>query len=566
MNKYLSKHRSRGSAAGNIITAVLLLGLIGLGAYLWLGKKPAETGTTGTPTTANETNAPTQPDGDAPTPIEPVDGTPSLEAAAIYVPKDNTLQIDISEYAGYGGLIVANGGLEPNPESIFAKEYGFKVKITKSESETWSPLNNGRLAATATTADALAVLGRQFDAVVPVQIGYSRGADMVVVDRGIASVNNLANKVLAASQFNESEFFIRYLAGEAGVPITILRDLDSRPPEGQLGLVFYEDAFVACDAYEHELARPTPRLNGCVGWTPRTDEIVEKSNGKAKVLVSNRNLLIVADVLAVNKGFAQANPDMVRGLVHGILEGNRRLRDQPAQHIGVLAKAFGWSDADARDELAKVHLSNLPENRAFFAGTIDSAGSFGGIFQSSVLAYGAVIKNPTDSSRFMDTKALDALAAKNLFADQKIAIAPIKTASAGSLEGDPLLSKDIRFFFEPNSATLDKSATQNLEYLDTIKRFLQVSPGSTVLLRGHVDNARVNEFREQGGEQLVKSMALKAMELSRQRATSVRDAMMERHKNIDASRLEAVGRGWEEPSSPNSDLNRRVEVQWFTLE
>jgi NitT/TauT family transport system substrate-binding protein len=257
---------------------------------------------------------------------------------------------------------------------------------------------------------------------------------------------------------------------------------------------------------------------------------------------------------------------MVRGLVHGILEGNRRLRDQPAQNIGVLAKAFGWSDADARDELAKVHLSNLPENRAFFAGTIDSAGSFGGIFQSSVLAYGAVIKNPTDSSRFMDTKALDALAAKNLFADQKIAIAPIKTASAGSLEGDPLLSKDIRFFFEPNSATLDKAATQNLEYLDTIKRFLQVSPGSTVLLRGHVDNARVNEFREQGGEQLVKSMALKAMELSRQRATAVRDAMMERHKNIDASRLEAVGRGWEEPSSPNSDLNRRVEVQWFTLE
>jgi NitT/TauT family transport system substrate-binding protein len=564
MNKYLSKH-SRGSAAGNIITAILLLGLIGLGAYLWLGKKSAQEGTPGAAST--QTAPPSQEaDGDAPAPIEPVDGTPALEAAATYVPKDNTLQIDISEYAGYGGLIVANGGLDPNPESFFAKEYGFKVKITKSESETWSALNNGRLAATATTADTLAVLGRQFDAVVPVQIGYSRGADMVVVDRGIASVNNLAGKVLAASQFNESEFFIRYLAQEAGVSIAVLRDLDSRPPEGQLGLVFYEDAFVACDAYEHELARSAPRLNGCVGWTPRTDEVVENSGGKAKVLVSNRNLLIVADVLAVNKGFAQANPDMVRGLVHGILEGNRRLRDQGAQNIGILAKAFGWSDAEARDELAKVHLSNLPENRAFFAGTIDSAGSFGGIFQSSVLAYGAVIKNPTDSSRFVDAKALDALAAKNLFADQKIAIAPIKTASAGSLEGDPLLSKDIRFFFEPNSAALDKSATQNLEYLDTIKRFLQVSPGSTVLLRGHVDNARVNEFREQGGEQLVKSMALKAMELSRQRATAVRDALMERHKNLDASRLEAVGRGWEEPSSPNSDLNRRVEVQWFTLE
>jgi NitT/TauT family transport system substrate-binding protein len=558
--------KSRGSAAGNLITVLLLLGVIGLGVYLWLGKKPAEENSSATPTAQQQSRATNESDGNAPNPIEPVDGTPSLDAAATYTPKDGVLQIDISEYAGYGGLIVANGGLEPNPDSFFAKEYGFKVKISKSESETWSPLNNGRLAATATTTDALAVLGRQFDAVVPVQIGYSRGADMVVVDRGIASVNQLAGKVLAASQFNESEFFIRYLAQEAGVPVAILRDLDSRPAAGELGLVFYEDAFIACDAYAHELARKHPRLNGCVGWTPRTDEVVEKSNGAAKVLVSNRNLLVVADVLAVNRGFAKANPDMVRGLVHGILEGNRRLRDQQAANIGVVAKAFGWTEDEARDELSRVHLANLPENRAFFAGTIDSAGSFGGIFQSSVLAYGSVIKNPTDPARFVDTGTLDALAKKGLFAHQKIAIAPIRTASQASLEGDPLLSKDIRFFFEANSAVLDKSAPQNGEYLDTIKRFLQVSPGSTVLLRGHVDNARVGEFREQGGDQLVKSMALKAMELSRQRALAVSEALKDRHKGIDASRIEVVGRGWEEPAGTNSDLNRRVEVQWFTLE
>ena len=78
-------------------------------------------------------------------------------------------------------------------------------------------------------------------------------------------------------------------------------------------------AFVACDAYGHELASGARRLQGCVGWTPRTDEIIEASNGEAKMLVSNRNLLVVADVLAVNKGFATANPRMVQGLVHGIL-------------------------------------------------------------------------------------------------------------------------------------------------------------------------------------------------------------------------------------------------------
>jgi NitT/TauT family transport system substrate-binding protein len=561
--------RQRGSAAGNIITLVLLLGIVGLGLWLWLGRGKGADAPGGVPTpTAAKTDAGVaQPAGDAPVPIEPVTGTPTLEAANTFVPKDNVLRIDISEYAGYGGLIVANGGLEPNPDSFFTKEYGFKVQISMSESETWSPLNNGRLAATATTTDALAVLGRQFDAVVPIQLGYSRGADMVVVDRGIASVNALKGKTLAASQFNESEFFIRYLAQEAGVPVVVLRDLDSKAPADSLGLVFYEDAFVACDAYQYELANGNARLNGCVGWTPKTDEVVEAANGAAKVLVSNRNLLVVADVLAVNKGFAKAHPDMVKGLVHGILEGNRRLRDNQAENLAVVAKAFKWTDAETRDELAHVHLSNLPENRAFFAGTIDSAGSFGGIFQSSVLSYGSVIKNPADPARFVDTTFLDGLSKRSPFSEQKIAIAPIRTASQAALEGDPLLSKDIRFFFEPNSSNLDRNEPKNQEYLQTIKRFLQVSPGSTVVLRGHVDNARINEFRQSGGEQLVQSMALKAMELSRQRAMAVRDALLAKYPEIDKARAESVGRGWEEPTGlQDAAQNRRVEVQWFTIE
>src|SRR6185369_11182288 len=117
-------------------------------------------------------------------------------------------------------------------------------------------------------------------------------------------------------------------------------------PGDSLGLVFYDDAFAACDAYAHEL-NGGARLNGCVGWTPKTDEVIAGSGGKAKMLVSNRNLLVIADVLAVNKGFAKANPKMVQGLVHGILEGNRRLRDNQADSLGVVAKACKWSDAQA---------------------------------------------------------------------------------------------------------------------------------------------------------------------------------------------------------------------------
>jgi NitT/TauT family transport system substrate-binding protein len=108
-------------------------------------------------------------------------------------------------------------------------------------------------------------------------------------------------------------------------------------------------------------------------------------------------------------------------------------------------------------------------------------------------------------------------------------------------------------------------ATDNLESLEDIRRLLQVSPGSTVLLRGHVDNAMVPEFRQKGGEALVRKRALQAMELSKRRAEEVARVLKEKYQ-VDANRLDVVGRGWEEPAGTDSAQNRRVEVQWFTLE
>jgi NitT/TauT family transport system substrate-binding protein len=112
---------------------------------------------------------------------------------------------------------------------------------------------------------------------------------------------------------------------------------------------------------------------------------------------------------------------------------------------------------------------------------------------------------------------------------------------------------------------LDLNQPANFERLASIRKLLQVSPGSTVLLRGHVDDALVEQFRAQGGEAFVRSMALKAMELSKNRANAVRQLLIDREK-ISPDRIEVVGRGWTEPVGKTSEEKRRVEVQWFTVE
>ncbi len=559
------------TARGKFVLTLLILGIAGFGAYKWWDRlAPAALASVGSGAASSEV-ASASADAASASVIDdaefvaPLTACPLLPPPAAYVAKDNTIDLELSEYAGYAGLIVANGGLEPTENSVFFRKHGFKVRITLSEEESWPALNAGRIAASATTVDVLTAYCRNFAVTAPVQIGFSRGADGLVVRKEIRRINDLRGKTLVTAQFTEADFFMRYLTQEAGIEVNLLASPADKPAADKVNLLFTTDAFAAGDLFLKDLTEGGNLLAGCITWAPKTTEVVEASEGKAQLLTTNKNLLIIADILIINKGFAEANPKIVAGLVDGTLEGNRLVRDQPAAQLDLLAKAFKWTRDDVRDELTKVHLSNLPENLAFYAGTIDSAGSFSGIFSSALLAYGSLIDQPTDADKYMDASHLTALQAAGAYAEQRIAIAPIRSAGGGALEGDPLLTKDIRFLFEPNSSVLQLGDAENTKNLESIRRLLQVSPGSTILLRGHVDNALVEKFRQQGGDAFVRQMALKAMELSKNRANEIRRVLIEQLK-VPAARLETIGRGWEEPAGADADLNRRVEVQWFTLE
>lgn len=487
-----------------------------------------------------------------------------------YTPQGDTVVINLSEYAGYAGLIVANGGLEPNENSWFTKNGGFKLKITLSEEDSWADLQDGKFAASATTVDVLSNYGRQWQCVVPAQVAWSRGADGIIVRKDIKRVNDLKGKTLVTQPFSEAEFFLRYLAQEAGLPVKRLDGPEQPRDAESVNLVFVEDAWDAGDAFLADLKAGGRQLDGCVTWAPKTTEVVEASEGAARQLVDNRNLLVIADILVFNKGFAQAKPEIVQKLVEGMLLHNDKVRANPEPHLKAIAdafKAYEWTVDDAREELSKVHLSNLPENLAFFRGAIDEAGSFASVFQTANLAYGSELQpSPVSSSFFSDTKALEAIAAAGTLSSQVASIQPIRSNDQAPIEQDPLLTRDIRFYFLPNSAQLDMAKKENHDFLSNINHLLGVSPGSMILLRGHVDDLQKATFQKQGGPALVQKMALKAIELSRQRADEVMNQLILKYPAITKDRLEVVGRGWDEPAGKNSDLNRRVEVQWFTVE
>src|SRR3954470_16018185 len=144
------------TARGKIILTILILTVVGAGAWKWWDRLTHKPGYVPPPVAANSTNVVADAkDAAAPELVDTQPEVPKLTPPASYQVKDNTVVVELSEYAGYAGFIAANGGMEPNTNSIFFKKHGFLVHLTMSEEESWPALNSGKIAASATTADVL---------------------------------------------------------------------------------------------------------------------------------------------------------------------------------------------------------------------------------------------------------------------------------------------------------------------------------------------------------------------------------------------------------------------------
>ncbi|MCI0527666.1 MAG: OmpA family protein, partial [Nitrospira sp.] len=402
---------------------------------------------------------------------------------------------------------------------------------------------------------------------VPIQLDFSRGGDGILTRKEVTSINQLKGKVLTVAQFTESDFFIRFLAQEAGLQVKAMKGLEDSVDGERVNLLFTETAFDAADVFVEELKSGDGKVSGAVTWSPKTVEVPKEYPEKVRLLTTNRNLLVVADILIVNAGFAKENPKVVKGLVEGILMGVEMIKKDPEGTLPIVAKAFDMSLQETRETLQDVHLSNHAENMLFFSQQPGQIGSFNELYYSAVYAYGKeVIRDVVAPEKLVNRNYLEEIAKEGLFQGQVVTLAPIKSSEKGEiLEKNPLLTKQIRFFFDPNTTELDLANLANQQALQDLTTLLKLSPGSYLVLRGHLDNSKVEEFRGRG-DAFFRRQSIRAVEMSKQRADSVKTVLANSYA-VDSKRLDTEGRGWDEPlpGAPPEE-NRRVEVQLFTLE
>lgn len=558
-----------------IVVTLVVIGLLAFAGYRFYthfqADRPdhvANGGARSTTSTGSPTQAAANVDPKILAKIVPAREIPALEPAGEYKPQGDVIDVELSDWPGYAPMILANGGLEPNSDSYYARKHGFKlrIKLSEGESESWSALNSGKMAASSTTVDVLALYGSQLKVEVPVQFDFSRGGDGVLTLKEISSINQLKGKTVTVAQQTEADFLLRFLAQEAGLELKPLKGWeDSRDPE-RINLLFTETAEDAAELFRAFVAAGSKDLAGCVTWNPFIYEVPREHPDKVRLLTTNRNLLIIADVLIVNQAFAKANPAIVQGMVDGIMWATQELRKNPEPHLALIAKAFDQSVEEFRESLKDVHLSNLAENLAFFSNQPGKIGTFSEIYYSAVYCYGReIIRNPVPPERLVNRKYLEELDRSGTYAGQVIELGPSEERDKKTvLEGNPLLTKQIRFLFEPNSTKLDLNDPGNQRALRDLLQLLKLAPGSYLVLRGHLDNSQVPEFKRQG-EAFYRKQAVRAVEMSKARAEAVKAVLVE--NGVDPMRIDTDGRGWDEPipGAPPEE-NRRVEVQLYTLE
>jgi len=479
-----------------------------------------------------------------------------------------TVKFPINVWIGWLPIVAANHGFAPNTDSVFYKKYGFKVDLkliddpvtardayASGESHVlWGTLDMMVLFAPELMKDSRTA-PRIFQ-----QIDWSNGGDGIVVRSSIASVKDLKGKTVVYAQNSPSQYFINNLLLNAGI----------QPSE--VKHKYTSTAFEAAAAFVADA-----KIDACVSWAPDIYNIPEKVKGTRILTTTTDANKLIADVWALRADFAKDHPEVVEGLVAGIFEGMKGLKDETfkGQAFQWMAEGYGMTVDDVKSMANDAHSTNFAENKDFFLNA-NSPSNFERTWKNVTFVYKelGLIDTPARFDEVMDFSVLQALEKKGTFADSKNEyVTQFEPSSYQKVNAEkPILTQTIRINFYPNSSNIFEpqhdelgNAQKSTLYdpnvdatLEKVARLAGQYDRAVIAIVGHADSSMKGKIQE---DPVVK--------LSLERANSVKDALVKKYQ-FDPNKFQVTGKGWAEPADAtqpdNQALNRRVEISIYPPE
>lgn len=564
------------------VLALVVVGLVAFAAYrsdLLFPKGEGEQG----PGVIDPTKLGTAeaPDSDSPTTVKEFtyvasERLPPVKGTAGYQPmEDNTVRFALNVWAGWAPIIYANEGFRPGKIWKTPDGKEFKVDLVLIDEPItmrdqyaagsvhigWGTLDmvplfvDGFVDASGKPIDSR-IMPRIFQ-----QVDWSNGGDGIVVRDTIQSVRDLRGKRIALAQNSPSHYFLLNMLVAGGVQ------------PGEVKMDFTSSAFEAAAAFNAD-----KNIAAAVSWAPDIYTLSEQQGNRMLVTTGTANKLI-ADVWFARADFAQDHPEICEGLVRGIFDAMVELKtDAAKQKVSEwMAEGYGLKPADAFGMLADAHSTNWQENYQFFVNQ-NNPTNFARVWNQAYYLYQQVrvIKNrPVPFDQVMDYSIIKKLGEEQKYASQvdeyQVKFVPKGAKEIKGLESE-VLTNTVVIHFYPNSWDLYKKITKDengktVESLydpkvelivDEIGQLAGRFGNARIIIEGHTDSSMQGKVPED-----------MVLELSRNRANAVKEAVVEKFK-LDPNQLNVEGYGWQVPADPtdptNHSKNRRVEVKVYTAE
>lgn len=524
------------------ITAVILI-VLGFVTWYWAGNSIKNWATGGSGSTKEDVK---KEDFDSlKNPINDPkynDGSTGVTAIPIGTGKKNgTLNVGINTWAGHAPGIVYNGGLDPNPNSFYKKNFGMDVKFILLEDPAaklaafrsgeidimWDTVDNW-----AREASILAEQGQQAKSII--MQDWSRGGDGIVSLSSIKSVEDLKGKKIACTQFTPSHFLLLYLLSQSGL------SPDERNAV-EKNIVFFQDASLAAAAFRSK------QVDAAVTWEPDLSGAVTARGDEAHVLVSTSAATnVIADTLVARQDLIDKSPETVRDFINGWFDGIEMMRSNPNPSNEIVAKALKLDAETVSGMLSGLKLTPYADNAQFY-GLTGAKAHYETLFDTAFVIWRkkGLVNKAVSAKDWADARFVSNLAAK--YPGQKVEEKEV-VAKKPSKEDVPILQQQIQIQFTPGSDEIMQGSYFALDKLGE----LMTSFGGTVL--------RVEGNTDSTGSQSTN------LTLSEKRAIAVKNYITKNFPNIKPERFQTIGRGSENPVAPNTteagrQQNRRTDIK-----
>ncbi len=490
--------------------------------------------------------------------------------------ENKTIPFPVNVWGGWAPIVAANGGFEANDFGIFAQKYGFKldIQVIEDPSEALTAFANGKTPILWGTVDMMALYSSELllgpKPKVFLQVDWSNGGDGILVRTArVRTANDLRGKTVVLCPFSPSHYYL----------LTVLRAAGIDPKEVKLR--YTKTAYQAAKAFVDDAS-----IDAVVTFSPDIYKLPEKFPKDMKLLSSTGDAKrLLADVFAVREDFAKAHPEVVEGLVAGILEGTEFSLKNPDAVAGQLFegfKRFGIASVDdCKAMMHDAHLTNYAENVAFFTDARNPT-SFARTYDDAVAVYRAfgALDKALPATAIADAGPLTSAKLREQWKaskDDYSASAALSKTAREKLAERRVSGSVVTMvvYFDASKETFDASSEEVARALEEVAKLASRFGGAAVLIEGYTDpvGSGLLELEKRKAEnrqvpKIIAAVSRRLEQFSMARAQFVGKELGERY-GLSKEQFAIFGRGGTKPIVTDKDerwRNRRVEVTIVTME